>query len=165
MPRTLQQALGSGGKIAGDKHEQPERQPSKSNDKGAPAFPNTGPMDGSTLAASAPDADVALSAARRLSPADEEVVSNNVSAAMCGARDGGPAAGGGTSAMDSIRQREQPQVSIDRLDPIATRSHGWAGVLTGSLFSYMAASSVRVPAALHSCLAMLQAEAKKYGIA
>jgi hypothetical protein len=56
------------------------------------------------------DAEVALSA-RRLSPSDEEVVSNNVSA-MCEPRNGGHAAGGVTSAgiRSVMQQRSGPQV-------------------------------------------------------
>ena len=98
----LQQALDSGGRIAGNNAEIPESKPSISNGRG-PAFPNAGQVQGSMLATSAANADVALSA-RRLSPGAEEVVSNNVSAA----REGGPA--GGTSGIDSVRQRHEPQV-------------------------------------------------------
>ncbi|CAK0781020.1 hypothetical protein CVIRNUC_005258 [Coccomyxa viridis] len=96
-----QQALDSGGRIAGNNAEIPESKPSISNGRG-PAFPNAGQVQGSVLATSAANADVALSA-RRLSPGAEEVVSNNVSAA----REGGPA--GGTSGIDSVRQRHEPQ--------------------------------------------------------
>lgn len=98
----LQQALDSGGRIAGDNADLPESKPSISDGKG-PAFPNARQVQGSVLATSAANADVALSA-RRLSPGTEEVVSNNVSAA----RKGGPA--GATSGIDSVRQRDEAQV-------------------------------------------------------
>ena len=110
----LQQALDSGGRIAGDNAEIPESKPSISNGRG-PAFPNAGQVQGSVLATSAANADVALSA-RRLSPGAEEVVSNNVSAG----REGGPA--GGTSGINSVRQRHEPQVRWRRLQSVISRT-------------------------------------------
>ena len=108
----LQQALDSGGRKARDNADMPQSKPSISNGKGT-AFPNAGQVQGSVLATSAANADVALSA-RRLSPGAEEVVSNNVSAA----REGGPA--GGTSGIDSVRQRDEAQVRCHRLHSVCS---------------------------------------------
>lgn len=104
------QALGSDGKFAGEHGDNNDSKFSTGSGERGPAFPNAGQVQGSALAASAADAEVALSA-RRLSPSDEEVVSNNISA-MCAPRDVGHAAVGVTSAAigSVMQQRSGPQV-------------------------------------------------------